>query len=181
MFSHPETTRLGRLLVLLYASCPGKEKMELVCTWKVSRTEQGCRWGKPRAERRQQSMLNRREFTFFPYWHISFYCKRKGIFFCTLVLCMPSLCNPNEESWEGKKRNLFNSPGCVQTLQLCVHLGHMLATAVTCWWFSRLKHSKMFLRDISLIGNLIFSIMKLKPNYVLFHLIGLKVLVSVLN
>lgn len=110
-----------------------------------------------------------------------FITKEKGFFFCTLVLCMPSLCNPNEESWEGKKRNLFNSPGCVQTLQLCVHLGHMLATAVTCWWFSRLKHSKMFLRDISLIGNLIFSIMKLKPNYVLFHLIGLKVLVSVLN
>lgn len=36
----------------------------------------------------------------------------------------------------------------------------------------------MFLGDSSLVGNLIFSIMKLKPNYVLLHLIRLKVLVS---
>lgn len=38
----------------------------------------------------------------------------------------------------------------------------------------------MFLWDISLIGNLIFSIMKLKTNCVLLHLIRLKELVSVL-
>lgn len=130
-------------------------------------------------------MLNRREFNFFPYWHISFYYKQKWIFlvYRMQVLCMSSLCNPNEECWEGKKGNFFNSPGCVQTLPLCVNLGHLPATAATCWWFSRLKHSKKFLWDISLNDNLIFSIMKLRPNYVLLHpirFIRLKVSVSLL-
>lgn len=130
-------------------------------------------------------MLDRREFTLFPYWHISFYYRKKWFFLVhrMQVLCVSSLCNPNEVCREGKKRNLFNSPGCVQTLPLCVHLGHVPGTTVTCWWFFRLKHSKMFLWDISLTGNLIFHIMKLKPNYVLLHpvrFIRLKILVSVL-
>lgn len=101
----------------------------------------------------------------------------------TLYVQISSTCNPSVKCWEGKKNTpTFNCLACVWTLPLCVHLGHVLGTAVECWWLSSLKCSKMFLWDISLIFSLIFYVMKVKPSYVLSHLIRfirLKIFVSV--